>query len=101
LQRNGRRGYFEVTENTGNTGAAAYAAGPITPLTGATPTSGPRYAQPYLPDGYRLVRELGSDMGQVRRNKAFYLIDRSIPVGFEPGVNHNVEDAILLRRYVD
>lgn len=53
------------------------------------------------PDGYRLQQELGSDVGQVRRHRAFYLIDRSMPVAFEPGTNHNVDDAILLRRFLE
>ena len=36
----------------------------------------------------------------VRRHRAFYIVDRSIPVGYEPGVNHNVSDAVLLRRII-
>lgn len=42
--------------------------------------------------------ELGEQTGEVRRYRAFYLIDRSIPVGFERGKNHNAEDVILLKR---
>ena len=53
------------------------------------------------PDGYQLGRELGSDTGDIKRHRAFYLIDRSIPVGFERGKNHNVKDAIILRRFVE
>lgn len=53
------------------------------------------------PDGWQLGQELGSDTGQITRNRSFYLIDRSIPVGYEPGEDHNVEDAILLKRRVD
>ncbi|MBN1591201.1 MAG: hypothetical protein JW888_16935 [Pirellulales bacterium] len=53
------------------------------------------------PDGYRLGRELGTDTGQIERNRAFYLIDRSIPVGFQRGEDLNVEDAILLRRFIE
>lgn len=53
------------------------------------------------PDGYRLGPELGSDTGDVRRHRAFYIIDRSIPVAFQPGVNHNVEKTILLRRIIE
>jgi hypothetical protein len=53
------------------------------------------------PDGYRLGRELGSDTGEVERHKAFYMLDRSIPVGFEPGQNHNVDRAILLKRFIE
>lgn len=42
--------------------------------------------------------ELGEQTGEVRRYRAFYLIDRSIPVGFERGKNHNAENVILLKR---
>ena len=40
-------------------------------------------------------QEVGSDTGEVQRFRGFYMVDRSIPVGFEPGVNHNVDQAIL------
>ena len=53
------------------------------------------------PDGYRLTAELGIDTGDVQRHRAFYMIDRTIPVAFEPGVNHNVDDCVLLRRYIE
>ncbi len=53
------------------------------------------------PDGYQLGREMGLDTGQVERHRAFYIMDRSIPVGFEPGENHNVEEAIRLQRYIE
>ncbi|MFI4874226.1 MAG: hypothetical protein ACIALR_02775 [Blastopirellula sp. JB062] len=53
------------------------------------------------PDGWRLGQELGSDTGEITRHRSFYLIDRSIPVGFEPGEDHNVEDAVLLKRRID
>ena len=48
-----------------------------------------------------LVRELGSDTGEVKRHRAFYLFDRSIPVAFEPGRNHNVDDAVLVRTFIE
>ena len=53
------------------------------------------------PDGFRLGKELGSDAGTVKRHRAFYMIDRSIPVAFEPGENHNVDRAVLLRRFIE
>lgn len=53
------------------------------------------------PDTGLLGQELGSDTGEVERHRAFYLIDRSIPVGYEPGENHNVEKTLLLRRYIE
>ena len=45
--------------------------------------------------------ELGSDTGEIERHRAFYIIDRSIPVGFERGFNHNVDRAILLKRFIE
>lgn len=53
------------------------------------------------PDGYTLCDELGSDTGNITRHRAFYIFDRTIPVGFERGQNHNVDRAILLRRYIE
>ncbi|MCC9609301.1 hypothetical protein LOC68_05905 [Blastopirellula sp. JC732] len=61
----------------------------------------PTPISPVHPDGWRLGQELGSDIGEVERHRSFYLIDRSIPVGYEPGEDHNVEDAILLKRRID
>lgn len=48
-------GYFEVEDNPG----------------------GPDEAHP---DGYRIGQEIGADSGSIKRHRAFYLIDRSIPV---------------------
>jgi hypothetical protein len=45
-------------------------------------------------------REYGLDRGQVRRDRAFYVVDRSIPVGFFPGENLNVDKAVLTRKYL-
>ena len=71
-----------------------------------TPTSGvpydPRSVAAYAhPDGFRLGRELGSLTGKVKRHRAFFVVDRSVPVAFQPGVNHNVDRCILLRRYIE
>ena len=41
------------------------------------------------------VREIGVADGTKERYRGFYLIDRSIPVAFEPGQNHNVDSCIL------
>jgi hypothetical protein len=49
----------------------------------------------------RVAQELGSDTGEVRRHRAFYIIDRTIPVAYEPGQNHNVDRCILLRRFIE
>ncbi|MGI9459148.1 MAG: hypothetical protein ACR2NF_04040, partial [Pirellulales bacterium] len=35
-----------------------------------------------------------------KRNRGFYIFDRSIPVAYEQGQDHNVRDAILLRRII-
>ena len=53
------------------------------------------------PDGYQLGQELGSDTGEITRNRGFFIVDRTIPVAFEPGENHNVDDCVLLRRYIE
>ena len=45
--------------------------------------------------------ELGTDTGDINRYRAFYVVDRSIPVAFQPGKNHNVDRAVLLRRYIE
>ncbi len=41
------------------------------------------------------------EMTPVERNRGFYIFDRSIPVAYERGRNHNVRDAILLRRIIE
>jgi len=56
---------------------------------------------PQHPDGYRLGQELGIDTGEVERHRGFYMIDRSIPVGFQRGQDLNVEKTILLRRFIE
>ncbi|MCA9122872.1 MAG: hypothetical protein H6822_27410 [Planctomycetaceae bacterium] len=48
-----------------------------------------------------LGQEIGSETGEVQRHRAFYMIDRSIPVAYEPGENHNVDRAILVRRFIE
>ena len=53
------------------------------------------------PDGYQLGRELGLDSGDVKRHRAFYIIDRSIPVGFRRGQDLNAEKTILLKRTIE
>jgi hypothetical protein len=55
----------------------------------------------FHPDGFRVGQELGLDTGQVRRHRAFYMVDRTIPVAFQPGQNHNVDRCVLLRRYIE
>ncbi len=56
---------------------------------------------PVHPDGYALGQELGMETGDIERHRAFYVFDRSIPVGFQRGKDHNVEKAILLKRFIE
>ncbi|MEX2114853.1 MAG: hypothetical protein WD845_16790 [Pirellulales bacterium] len=53
------------------------------------------------PDGWQLGAELGSDTGDIQRHRAFYIFDRSIPVGYEPGRDHNLDDATLVKRFIE
>ena len=58
------------------------------------------YARVY-PEGYQLGKELGSETGDFQRIREFAIIDRTIPVAFEPGKDHNVERAVRLRRRIE
>ena len=53
------------------------------------------------PDGYELGQEMGIDTGEIVRHRAFYMIDRTIPVGFVRGQDLNVEKAIILKRFIE
>ncbi|MEN6451889.1 MAG: hypothetical protein ABFC96_15470, partial [Thermoguttaceae bacterium] len=53
------------------------------------------------PDGYQLGQELGMDTGEIERHRAFYIIDRTIPVGFKRGQDLNAEKAILVNRFIE
>jgi hypothetical protein len=53
------------------------------------------------PDGWQLVREYGSDTGNTTRHRSFFIFDRSTPVAYEPGVDHNVRDAIPIERFIE
>ncbi|NOY41998.1 MAG: hypothetical protein GXP26_09195 [Planctomycetes bacterium] len=67
-------------------------------------TAGPAATALYkkvYPEGYTLGQEAGSETGDIRRIREFAIIDRTIPVGFEPGKNHNVERAVRLRRRIE
>ncbi len=37
----------------------------------------------FYPDGWVIQQELGSDTGQIKRHRMFFIIDRTVPVGFE------------------
>jgi hypothetical protein len=49
----------------------------------------------------QIGREFRSDVGRNERNHSFFIIDRSIPVGFYPGLDLNSEKTILTRRYFE
>jgi hypothetical protein len=53
------------------------------------------------PEGYMLGQEVGSDTGNTKRQRAFYIIDRTEPVGFKPGEDLNVERMIRVRRRIE
>lgn len=48
-----------------------------------------------------LTQEYGWDNGKTRRHRGFYVVDRSIPVAFEPGVDHNTDNCVLMRRIIE
>jgi hypothetical protein len=48
-----------------------------------------------------LRESVANDPDSIKLHRAFYIIDRSIPVGFQPGKDHNVWDAVLLRRIIE
>jgi hypothetical protein len=48
-----------------------------------------------------LRESIADDPDSIKLHRAFYIFDRSIPVGFEPGKDHNVWDAVLLRRIIE
>jgi hypothetical protein len=87
-------GYFEVEPVTWS---------PVLPGPPPVDARGLTHAQfqQIYPDGFQLGQELGSDTGDITRHRAFYMIDRSIPVGFKRGEDLNTENAILLRRFIE
>jgi len=48
-----------------------------------------------------LRESISGDPDSVKYHRAFYILDRSIPVGFESGEDHNVRDVIRLRRIIE
>ena len=45
--------------------------------------------------------EFGTGSGTVQRSRGFFLFDRSIPMAYEPGENHNVDRGILLQSLIE
>lgn len=83
-------GYFEVTPWYG-----------INTATGAPNTSGTQVFDNAHPDGFQLGQEVGADSGQIQRHRSFYIIDRSIPVGFQRGYDNNDNNAVILKRFIE
>ena len=50
---------------------------------------------------YFIGDEVEDENGDTTRNRGFFIFDRSIPVAFEPGRNHNVEKAIRVSSYIE
>ena len=53
------------------------------------------------PDGYAFGKEAGHETGDIERLRGFAIIDRSIPVAFEPGEDLNTENVIRLKRRIE
>jgi hypothetical protein len=48
------------------------------------------------------VREsIAGDPDSVKLHRGFYIVDRSIPVAYDPGKDHNVWDCVVLRRIIE
>jgi hypothetical protein len=101
-------GYFEVeaapdwNDPTPATKAAVRArfGGTTTDTDAATVAARALYDRVY-PEGYALAQEVGSDIGNTKRQRGFYIIDRTIPVGFKPGEDLNDDRAIKVRRRIE
>jgi hypothetical protein len=101
-------GYFEVEKapdwndpnTTERTKIRARFGGTLNDADAATQAALALYNRVY-PDGYMLGKEIGSDTGDTKRHRGFYIFDRSEEVGFKPGEDLNVENAIRLRRRIE
>lgn len=49
---------------------------------------------------FKVGKEYGLDNGSRQRYRAFYIIDRTRPVGYSPGSRMNADKTIILRRYL-
>jgi hypothetical protein len=74
----------------------------VTPWGGVgSPMSGALVVDDAHPDGYQLGQEFGVETGEIKRHRAFYIYDRSLPVGFKRGENLNIDKGMLLKRYIE
>jgi hypothetical protein len=55
----------------------------------------------FHPDGYYLGQELGTDTGDIHRHRAFYIFDRSVPMGFVRGLDLNFDKGTLIKRFIE
>ncbi|MGI9458613.1 MAG: hypothetical protein ACR2NF_01320 [Pirellulales bacterium] len=53
------------------------------------------------PSGYKILQEYGSSSGDMKRYRGFYIFDRSRAICYDPGVDHNVDEGILIERFVE
>lgn len=53
------------------------------------------------PDGYALGAERSNAAGEMRRHRAFYLYDRTVPVGFQRGSDLNAANGLLLEQFIE
>jgi hypothetical protein len=87
-------GFFEVEEAPSKSDFASANGG----------ISDPQLTELYnrvYPEGYAFSREDGVDVGNTRRLRGFYIIDRTKMAGYEPGADHNVENTVRLRRRIE
>ena len=56
---------------------------------------------PKSPASGQSIAEIGAESGEQVRHRGFFLFDRSLPVAYEPGKNHNVDKAILLKTIIE
>jgi len=74
---------------------------PVGPPTPIPVGVGQTTDNPFFADGYQIVREYGGETGDITRYRAFFLYDRSIPVGYVPGADENAPRGILLERFIE
>ena len=56
---------------------------------------------PGIPTGIGSAVSWASTRARSNGNRAFAIFDRTIPVAFERGKNHNVDKAILVKRFIE
>lgn len=91
-------GFFEVEEIQNGDPLLAKFTGGNANLDQAR--ANPLFSRVY-PEGVTLSQEVGAETGDTQRLRGFYILDRSIPAGFEPGKNVNVENVIRLKRKIE